>query len=587
MDGEWGARHGGASSLGKTRSIHIQAQGGRTFRCSPEEIVPRRFGLQLKGGIIILEYQVPSHGVLAHHQIPIDVCNGDAPPPRRRPRQHAETNGDHRNGRESGSGDDDARLLEWAMAKARSLQKGDTHGPWLAGVATEQLARLIVRLQPAPEAWMDVDDAHLASTGSCSEPAPAASSSAPRSARPTKERKGRRLVSDEAEALRQLLFGQRNAGTNCRLPQEWLQGWVFEEAAFDECPFGLRQSEGGPCGVIAPVQAYVIRRMMMDELDPSDASAEDCNEALMNALTDILFAVTTPAEPAGDGLTTPKGRGMKEDKASVSPGLVRLLLPPISKGAADVAQLSRLLETPLGCTVYEFDDPEDLRAAFEEKLFQDVYFGDRDSAGVVLFLYSVLLTRGVDAIRRDVDIADEAAMIGRHNYCTQECVNLLLTGTASSNVFNGEKWLGDEGSKDRVRLRGIMTLPEVGFLSLFEAYGSVEVGLFMKEPKWPIWVVHAESHYSVLFAEYSSPDETDGCHSPHRRSLPECGLQDVWYYDPLGRQNDEKRISILPGALEEEPAEDDLEENGMIAKVIRTRWGRLAAIDWNGAEPVL
>ena len=38
-------------------------------------------------------------------------------------------------------------------------------------------------------------------------------------------------------------------------------------------------------------------------------------------------------------------------------------------------------------------------------------------------------------------------LMGMHGYCTQEMVNLIITGRASSNVFNGEIDLDTGGSK--------------------------------------------------------------------------------------------------------------------------------------------
>jgi hypothetical protein len=65
-------------------------------------------------------------------------------------------------------------------------------------------------------------------------------------------------------------------------------------------------------------------------------------------------------------------------------------------------------------------------------------------------------------------------LMGRHGYCTQELVNLLLTGEAVSNVFNDVKEL-DSGTGDVMLLRGISARSDIGLLSLFEHYRSCEV----------------------------------------------------------------------------------------------------------------
>lgn len=74
-------------------------------------------------------------------------------------------------------------------------------------------------------------------------------------------------------------------------------------------------------------------------------------------------------------------------------------------------------------------------------------------------------------------------------------MNLLLCGQAVANVFDGRMDLGGG-----MFLKGISTNVEVGFLTLLESLNFCKVGQHLKCPKWPIWVVGSESHYTVLFA---------------------------------------------------------------------------------------
>ena len=56
--------------------------------------------------------------------------------------------------------------------------------------------------------------------------------------------------------------------------------------------------------------------------------------------------------------------------------------------------------------------------------------------GVVLLVVSLALTRGVHVVRGDMDEPTNALM-GMHGYCTQELVNLILTGgCADRTVVN-------------------------------------------------------------------------------------------------------------------------------------------------------
>ncbi len=50
-----------------------------------------------------------------------------------------------------------------------------------------------------------------------------------------------------------------------------------------------------------------------------------------------------------------------------------------------------------------------------------------DGWGVVLFVLSLALSRGVAAVQGDMDEPGNGLM-GMHGYCTQELVNLILLG---------------------------------------------------------------------------------------------------------------------------------------------------------------
>ena len=73
----------------------------------------------------------------------------------------------------------------------------------------------------------------------------------------------------------------------------------------------------------------------------------------------------------------------------------------------------------------------------------------------------------------------------------------MLLGRGATNVHDGDKDLGDN-----YILKGIPKRSEIGFLTLFEHYGHMQVGANLKRPQLPIWIICSESHYSILF----SPD---------------------------------------------------------------------------------
>jgi len=195
--------------------------------------------------------------------------------------------------------------------------------------------------------------------------------------------------------------------------------------------------------------------------------------------------------------------------------------------------------------------------------------------GVPLLLYSLIWTRGAESIReRDVDDPNTAVMIGGHGYCTQELVNLMIFGRAYSNVFDSTKRLGS--AKDGwCVLQGVPKRPNVGFLSLFEAFKCVEVGSRFKGPVSPIWIVCAESHYSVLFAADASVDPRDSDKEV-----------ELYYFDQLARQSEKIRLTVVPKRLPDRLTTGFEESESMIDRCIRTKW-KEANIDWNGTDAIL
>ena len=119
-------------------------------------------------------------------------------------------------------------------------------------------------------------------------------------------------------------------------------------------------------------------------------------------------------------------------------------------------------------------------------------------------------------------------LMGAHCYCTMEMVNLLIHGRAVSNVFNDSVYL------DKLELRGPNKRNDIGLLSLFEHYKSCEVGSYYKTPKFPVWVVCSESHFSVVFA---LKKEVLNDWKAETRF-------DLFYYDGLARQDEQIKLTI-------------------------------------------
>lgn len=327
------------------------------------------------------------------------------------------------------------------------------------------------------------------------------------------------------------------------LGSPWRQGLFFAGLQ----PYGLHQVEGGPCGVLAVLQALVIKNLCAQGLSSAAllaATEAQRQEALVAAVAEVLFT------NIGDG-----------------------------KKAILIAPAAGLEGRPVGAQQLRDSKPttfsslEQMKLALGKRPWKDGLF-QPSGVGLASLLFSVVLTRGTMAIRKnDADDEKAAVMIGGHGYCTQELVNLMIFGRAYSNVFDGSKRIGS--GKDFCVLQGAPRRASVGFMSLFEAYKCLEVGQRMKAPTSPVWIVCAESHYTVLFSADASVDPKD-----------DKSVIDLHYFDQLARQSECIRLTVRPHNLPSHLDTGFEEGESMIDKCIRTKW-KDASVDWNGTEIIL
>ncbi|XP_047418022.1 probable ubiquitin carboxyl-terminal hydrolase MINDY-4 isoform X1 [Sciurus carolinensis] len=346
-----------------------------------------------------------------------------------------------------------------------------------------------------------------------------------------------------AKEIKTLLFGS----CFCCFNEEWkLQSFSFSDIA--SLRYGIVQNKGGPCGVLAAVQGCVLQKLLFEgesgadrarQLQPSDAHRTRC---LALAIADILWR-------AGD-----------RRRAVVALASGTEQFSPTGKYKAD-----GVLET---LTLHSLTCYEELVTFLQYSVHQF----QAGPYGCVLLTLSAILSRSLELVRQDFDVPT-THLIGAHGYCTQELVNLLLTGRAVSNVFNDVVEL-DSGNGNITLLRGIAARSDVGFLSLFEHYNVCQVGCFLKTPRFPIWVVCSESHFSVLFSlqmELLSDWKSER-------------LFDLYYYDGLANQQEQIRLTIDTTQTIPEDSLDDFVPP--LELCIRTKW-KGASVNWNGSEPIL
>lgn len=271
--------------------------------------------------------------------------------------------------------------------------------------------------------------------------------------------------------LKKLVWG---AQLRADVFDRWSQGFVFSESEST----ALVQHEGGPCAVIAPVQAFLLKNAIFHHLEAWREVHEDqCRMLLLAALRDIFcqcnherFLIAFCAIEANEIDREPVEHNSGSDDTD-------------GKVEAEACFHSSI-------RVVELNSCEDLENTLKEK--SDSL---SEPFGVILLLYSVLLTKGVDQIKNEMEDPNEPLIDGTHGHGSQSLINLLLTGHAVSNVWDNDKDVSG------LKLQGITQQPIVGFLTLLEHLRYCEVGWFLKCPQFPIWVLGSETHLTVLFSK--------------------------------------------------------------------------------------
>ncbi|KAJ6852872.1 ubiquitin carboxyl-terminal hydrolase FAM188A [Iris pallida] len=322
---------------------------------------------------------------------------------------------------------------------------------------------------------------------------------------------GEELSEEVVEELYSMVFG---SGVSRDILAQWSNQGIKFSSDPETC-MGLVQHEGGPCGVLAAIQAFVLKNLLFSPEDlgkckvttplqslgirgctQSSSARTDAftsltedrkARALVHSMVDILFLCGARQRTVIATLSvfSNHSEGASEDgQKDETKSLGSLSI----ESASDFQRILR---------VKTYTSRE---AAFRRLMSELPVF--RSRMGAMLFLISALLSRGLERIQADRDDPSLPLVTAPFGHASQEIVNLLLCGQAVPNVFDGRMDLGGG-----MFLKGIPGNVEVGFLTLLESLNFCKVGQYLKCPKWPIWVVGSESHYTVLFAPDPSVQE--------------------------------------------------------------------------------
>jgi ubiquitin carboxyl-terminal hydrolase MINDY-3/4 len=268
--------------------------------------------------------------------------------------------------------------------------------------------------------------------------------------------------------IKKLMY-ENGGATDEDISRWYNQGFIFCESP----SFGLRQGNGGPCGILAVVQAEILKFAIfsnsVENVGVSKLPTPQTNEVqrmFANACSSILA------------------------RAAEGNGVINII---------DCPNLKLFPSSPSSdLVVHRIHSESEASRFILERL--DLF---SSSVGCIVFLFSLMLSRGLERLAQDMDI-DSNTLIGPFGHCAQELLNLLLTGAASSNILDGNI------SMNGMMVKGISQRSSVGYLTHLESLRYCQAGDFYKVPIFPVWVIGSASHFTVLFAlDRRVNDETD------------------------------------------------------------------------------
>ncbi|VVC31678.1 Hypothetical protein CINCED_3A020920 [Cinara cedri] len=179
----------------------------------------------------------------------------------------------------------------------------------------------------------------------------------------------------------------------------------------------------------------------------------------------------------------------------------------LCKAACDI-----LCQATAGCDILKFVHIDDKEACPEYYQFHSVlkveqvnkdnletFFSNnisfmRDTFGVLLFLYTVMHSKGLVKLKEEIGDLEVSLIDKEFGYGSQSLINMMITGRAVSNVFNNDQIVAG------LKLQGIEKQSEIGFMTLLEHLRYCQVGTYLKNPCNPIWVLGSDTHLTVLFS---------------------------------------------------------------------------------------
>lgn len=285
-------------------------------------------------------------------------------------------------------------------------------------------------------------------------------------------------------AIQQLLWGPNIKED---IFKRWSQGFYFstnEKSA-------LEQADGGPCAIIAPVQAFILKNLLADYNGMRfrhSVTPELQHTVLIHAICEILQQCSTGkyyvvyfrnlnnAKNESSSSSIINGENTKSEHTDLE-------LP----ACKEIESSSKMFHGNLMVQMYSM-------IGDVEKYYRENVESLKAQYGVLLFLYSVIATKGIEYVKSESDTGDPL-IDETYGHGSQSLINLMITGKAVTYVWDNFQDVGG------LKLKGIDKQSEIGFITLMEHLRYCTVGSFYKNPIHPIWILGSETHLTVLFSE--------------------------------------------------------------------------------------
>eukprot|EP01055_Gregarina_sp_Pseudo9_P005599 Gregarina_sp_Pseudo_9__5598@NODE_762_length_2250_cov_28_685663_g718_i0_p1_GENE_NODE_762_length_2250_cov_28_685663_g718_i0NODE_762_length_2250_cov_28_685663_g718_i0_p1_ORF_typecomplete_len645_score132_27DUF4205/PF13898_6/2_2e60_NODE_762_length_2250_cov_28_685663_g718_i0641998 len=288
----------------------------------------------------------------------------------------------------------------------------------------------------------------------------------------------------------------------------WLRHPLMFNNASQFAPWGLVQFAGGPCGLLAPLQGYIIMNLFFRNSPPSTPASSKwftgkahLRRVMAESIAFSIAQATPPNKPHSLCWINPRPMGSFESYHSLND---LSCVGSVHSYTNDVDEKSELLDS-MRILFREFESLSEMTNFIHANL--PLLFCSPRIAGCLNLTLSMVLSRGLESLRmEDLEGEQNRSLLGMFGQCNQELVNLMLIGKATSNLFDGDKVLGGDSapaadeSQEVIILRGVPHRSLVGYISEMEAFRYCEVGDLLKFPFYPIWVCGSSDHFTVLFS---------------------------------------------------------------------------------------